>query len=432
MRLHAEQRLWLEHALRAMVILALALMLWRSSGERTGVESRTIDRRGLDVGALTEWSTMASARAIHVELARMPTAVDRAWLAALAAAQSNVTWRGELPPLMIAVQPVSSPVGGANVLIAAPSGSSVAVEDGGASDTVSANNAGMRLTLASRGNHVTAGVKASFASTARRDSVLLRKLLVIGTAGWESKFVVAALEEEGWHIDTRIRAAPDVDITQGAMAMLDTSRYAAVIALDGAATPYASRMTEFARTGGGVVLASRAASPEAFSGLRAGVNGRGSAGSLPASAAGSVSLESLSSAPIVSLKSDAVAVERRSGAVTVAARRIGAGRALQIGYENTWRWRMGGGTTGVDEHRQWWTAMVSSVAHAPRISHAIVPFITDEAPMAGLVDAVGRASARPAATIVTGRRLLWTISLFALLVIGLVGEVISRRLRGVA
>jgi hypothetical protein len=431
MRFHADQRRRLEHSLRVIVVIALGLMLWQSSRERTAVEIRTIHRRGLGAGALAEWSTMANASAIHVELVRVPTRVDRAWLAALAAGQSDVTWGGDLPPLMIAVQPVASPAGGANALIAAPSGSSVAVEDGGASDTVSANNPGMRLTLTSGGNHVTAGVKGSFASTAPRDSVLLRKLLVIGTAGWESKFVIAALEEEGWDIDARIRAAPNVDITQGAMAMLDTSRYAAVIALDGAATPHASRMTEFARTGGGVVLASRAASPEAFAELRAGVNTRASAGSNPAADGGSVSLASLSSAPIVSLKSDAVAVERRAGAVTVAARRLGAGRALQIGYENTWRWRMGGDTDAVDEHRRWWTGLVSSVAHAPRVERGVIPSITDDAPTIGIVGALGSASAgTPPATLI-GSRSLWAW-LLALLIVGLVGEVISRRLRGAA
>jgi hypothetical protein len=103
---------------------------------------------------------------------------------------------------------------------------------------------------------------------------------------------------------------------------------------------------------------------------------------------------------------------------------------LQIGYENTWRWRMGGLTDAVAEHRQWWTEMVSSVAYAPRVPRAIVPFITDEAPMVGLVAAVGRASGGTAATTVTGSRSLWTASLFVLLVIGLVGEVTSRRLRG--
>src|SRR6185503_15174723 len=115
---------------------------------------------------------------------------------------------------------------------------------------------------------------AATASTIPRDSVMLHKVLVIGDAGWESKFVVAALEEAGWKVDAFIRVAPTVDVTQGSAAVIDTARYSAVVALDGAASPYASRIIEFARTGGGVVLAPPAASLDAMAALRAGAVGR--------------------------------------------------------------------------------------------------------------------------------------------------------------
>ena len=149
-------------------------------------------------------------------------------------------------------------------------------------------------------------------------------MLVIGDAGWESKFVVAALEEEGWKVDAFIRVAPNVDVTQGSAAVIDTARYSAVVALDGAASPYASRIIEFARTGGGVVLTPQAATPDAMAPLRVGAVGRTTGDARAAQAGGSVTLTTLALAPITSLRSDAVPLERRAGTVATAARRVGA------------------------------------------------------------------------------------------------------------
>ena len=151
---------------------------------------------------------------------------------------------------MIDAQPVASPTGGTKVLVAAPNGSSVVMSDDiGVIDTLRAQSGGATVALGAVAGHLTARVKGSVASTVQRDSVVLHKVLVIGDAGWESKFVVAALEEEGWKVDAFIRVAPGVDVTQGSTAVIDTSRYSAVVALDGAASPYANRIIEFARTG---------------------------------------------------------------------------------------------------------------------------------------------------------------------------------------
>jgi hypothetical protein len=227
---------------------------------------------------------------------------------------------------------------------------------------------------------------------------------VIGEAGWESKFVVAALEEEGWKVDAFIRVAPGVDVTQGSIAVIDTSRYSAVVALDGSASPYANRIIAFVREGGGVVFAPQAASLDAMAPLRSG--------------------------PFTSLRSDGVPLKQRAGAVPIAARRIGAGRALQLGYEDTWRWRMGGGDGAVRGHREWWTGLVSSVAHTPLVARSATTISTDEAPMIGLVAAIGRAT--PAAAIAhgSGSQSYWMAWLFLVLALALVGEVASRRMRG--
>jgi len=427
----AEMRVRLEHVLRGLVIGVLAVMLWQSLHEQSDSERQTVSARGVDRGSLADWSALAKAPdGIRVQLDSIPSTIERAWLGALAGAGSRVTWSGDLSPVMIDAQPVASPTGGTRVFAAAPSGSSVVLSDDvGVIDTVRAQGAGAVVTLNSVANHLAARAKGAVASTGARDSVVLHRILVIGDAGWESKFVVAALEEEGWKVDAFIRVAPGVDVTQGSVLVIDTTRYSAVIALDAAASPYANRIIEFARTGGGVVLAPQAASLDAMAPLRAGELGRATSGARAIQTGGSVTLSTLALAPITSLRSDAIPLEKRAGAVSIAARRIGAGRALQLGYEDSWRWRMAGGEEAIRGHRAWWTGLVSSAASAPRIPRATGTISTDEAPMIGLVAAIGSGTSA-ALSNPAGKPADMRAWLFVLLALGLTGEVASRRLRG--
>jgi hypothetical protein len=429
----AEIRLRLEQALRGMVIAALAVMLWQSLQDERNAGSNAVSARGAGVrSALAKWSALAKAPGrIHVQWDSVPAPAERAWLGALAGAGSSVTWSGDIPAVMIEAEPVASPTGGTRVLVAAPTGSSVLMSDDvGVIDTVRAQGAGAALALNSVAGNPTASVRGSLASTLQNDSLVLRKVLVIGDAGWETKFVVAALEEEGWKVDAFIRVAPTVDVTQGSVLVIDTARYSAVVALDGAASPYATRIIEFARTGGGVVLAPQAASLDAMAALRAGAPGRANAESRSIQANAVASLATLPLAPITSLRSDAVQLERKSGAVATAARRIGSGRVLQLGYEDTWRWRMAGGEDAVRDHRVWWTALVSSVAHAPRVTREAATAPVDAAPMVGLVAAIGPRTSVDAIRNPSGAQSDWIAWLFVLLSLGLIGEVASRRLRG--
>jgi hypothetical protein len=426
----AETRVRFEQGLRGIVIVVLAVMLWQSLREQSDSRGRNVSARRVDGGALAEWSALAKAPAtIHVQLDSVPSRIERAWLGALAGTGSSVTWSGDLAPVMIDAQPLASPSGGTKVLVAAPTESSAVVSDDvGPIDTIRAQSAGAMLTLNAAPDRLTARVKGSVASTDNPDSVVLHKVLVIADAGWESKFAVAALEEEGWKVDASIRIAPGVDVTQGSVATIDTSRYSAVIALDGAASPYASRILAFAQMGGGVVLAPQAASLDAMASLRAGTAGRAEARPNPTS--GSISLGTLPLTPITSLRNDAVAVERRGSAVALAARRIGAGRVLQSGYEDTWRLRTGGGDESVRDHRQLWTGLVSRVAYAPRAPRPATTAHEDQAPMIGLVAALGsNALSRPTKNL-SGGESGPMVFLFALLALALIGEVASRRLRG--
>jgi hypothetical protein len=356
--------------------------------------------------------------------------VERAWLGALAGAGSSVTWSAALAPVMIDAQPIASPTGGTKVLVAAPSGSSVVLSDDvGVIDTLRAQGAGAAVTLNSLVDRLTAHAKGSVAAASNLDSVVLRKVLVIGEASWESKFVVTALEEEGWRVDAFIRVAPNADVTQGSAAAIDTSRYSVVVALDGAASPYANRIIEFARTGGGVVLGRQAASLDAMAPLRAGVVGR-AISQTSTSEKGTVSLATLPLVPITSLRNEATPFEKRGAAVAIAAERVGAGRVLQLGYEDTWRWRMSGDDGAARDHRLWWTRLVSSVASARRAQRATASAANDEAPMIGLVTAVGPSASLRGASSLSGKISSWIAWSFALLALGLIGEVALRRVRG--
>jgi hypothetical protein len=342
---------------------------------------------------------------------------------------------------MIDAQPIASPTGGTKVLVAAPSGSAVMLRDRvGAIDTLRQRNGGVSLVLTSVQDSLTARVNGSVASTVLRDSVMLRKVLVIGAAGWESKFVVAALEEEGWKVDALIRVAPGAEVAQGTPAAIDTSRYSAVVALDRTASPDAGRIVEFVRAGGGVVVGREAATLEGLAEIRAGTVGEGGAKSAARAIrnTGSITPADLAYTPIESLRADAAAIERRGAGLAIAARRAGAGRVIQLGYEDTWRLRMGGGADAIREHRQWWTRLVSSVAYGlrlPRGQSVGSDHQTnqdDEAPLAGLVAAIGPSTSTARLTSLSHGSSSSLEILFALLAMGLFGEVLSRRLRGAA
>ena len=428
----AEVRVRAEQALRVIVIVALAVMLWDSLHERSNARARTLTAHGIHPGALAEWSALAKAPAsIHVQLDTTPSRIERAWLAALAGAGSSVTWSGDLAPVMIDAQPASSPTAATKVLVAAPRGASLVVSDEiGTIDTLRVQNNGAMLTLNAAPDRLTARVNGSVASAGAVDSVTLHKVLVIGNAGWESKFAIAALEEEGWKVDAIVRVAPGVDVAQGSPAAIDTSRYSAVVALDGASSPYAGRILAFAQTGGGVVLGPRAASLDAMASLRAGTVRDAPSGARPVQREKSIGIASLALTPITLLRTDAIPLEKRAGLIAIAARRVGAGRVIQVGYEDSWRWRMNGNEDAVRDHRLWWTGLVGTVAFARRVQRVSDAALTDEAPIAALVGAVGMNTPAAAFSSLAGNPGDWSVWLFLLLMFCLVAEIGSRRLRG--
>ncbi|HEU4787753.1 MAG TPA: hypothetical protein VFS57_10100, partial [Gemmatimonadaceae bacterium] len=112
-----------------------------------------------------------------------------------------------------------------------------------------------------------------------------------------------------------------------------------------------------------------------------------------------------------------------------AARRVGAGRVLQVGYDDSWRWRMAGGPGSEAAHRMWWSRVAASVAYVPVGGSAERDGSGAMAPVAHLVDRIGPARApvqRPGSRRVDSRILM------AIIMILLLTEWGSRRLRGLA
>jgi hypothetical protein len=97
---------------------------------------------------------------------------------------------------------------------------------------------------------------------------------------------------------------------------------------------------------------------------------------------------------VSSPSADAVVLESRDGVAMIAARRLDAGRVMQVGYDETWRWRMAGGDESTAAHREWWSRLVAAVAYAPLVPRESRPTTIDETPLASLVGCFSFSSPR--------------------------------------
>jgi hypothetical protein len=247
-----------------------------------------------------------------------------------------------------------------------------------------------------------------------------RSVVVLGMAGWESRFVVQALEERGWSVESRIALAPGRFTTRGRPFPLDTARQAAVIALDSSAVSFAAEIHRFVESGGGLVVGD-------YAGPFLQRTAPASVGALVRPAASRVSgpdfRERLSFRRLGPLREGAVGLERRRGEVSLAAWRVRAGRVVQAGYRDTWRWRMEGGDGGAAEHRTWWAGLVATVAYR---SGAVLSGESNPAPLAALIQELGPPGALPEGA---PPARLWPAFL-AVFLTALLAEWTSRRLRG--
>lgn len=402
-----EARIPFERAGRAVAFALLALTLWR-------VVAAT--------GA-------ADAPRVHAALGGGVDARTRDSLAALAGAGARVTWSGAIAPVAAMAEPVREPAAGWRVSVV--SREAAALGDSlGPLDSLDAGG-GTLIATGVRGA-LTATEGATTARALPADTAALGRVLVLGRAGWESKFVIAALEEQGWLVDARLRVGAGIDVTQGGATTPSLARHAAVVVLDTAVGREDAAIQRFVRAGGGLVLAGEGtAAPSIQSLLPARVvrvepaETRDFAGHEPTHA---LPLHALGA-----LRPDAVLLESRDGTPAVAARRVGAGRVVQMGYTETWRWRMQAESRGVEEHRAYWSRLVGTAAaasFAPRAGDAVTDAGADAAPLALTVAALGPASDAPARAAPRGPALpLWMVALILAL---LVAEWASRRTRGAA
>ena len=462
---HADVRVPAEWACRIGALGLLAWSLWAAASP-TGrgptdvtTEATALPAAG-DTAEVTDrliaWSRRADLTQLHVTLDAAPDARMRDWLRALDGAGTAVAWSGDVPATAIVAERVAGPDGGVQVAVAAPDRMSVVITDaGGRIDSLAALGGGGSTRAATLVGDVTMRTGASTARAAHPRSRVTRGVVLIGMAGWEAKFVAAALEERGWPVTVRLRVAPGLSV--GSPATLDTSRTAAVIALDSTAASDAGAIAAFVRSGGGLVLgpeASRAPALATLAPARAGA--RIPAATTFAATVAPVTRETLARAPLVALRPDAVALERRADTVLVAARRVEAGRVVQVGYGDTWRWRMAGADESPAAHRAWWSQVVEAAAYAPVAAHSggtveepatSLPgnppgaslsgdppgtsLAADPAPRAALVAALGDASVAPATwsdgAAIDPSRSVWVYISAALL---LLAEWASRRLRG--
>ena len=419
----------IELALRGVALVSLAALLLRAlrPAPASGVDVAGGDLRD----ALERWTRRPTAE-MRVVFDAAPDPRTRDWLRALSRAGGTVRWMTSraIGAVAIAAEPAAEPNGSTRLRLAAATGEAVSIGDGaGIVDTLP-RGGGAELELTTVAGEVHATGATFTAATGVGDSVVLRPVLVLGAAGWESKFTIAALEERGWRVASRVRVAPRVEVTQAPLGAIDTSRYSAVVILDSTVAGSANEIARYARSGGGVVLGGSAARLTPFAAIAPGGVGRRVAGVAGAVASPTPRL-GLGAFPVASPRPDAVVLESRDGPVTVAARRVDAGRVVQLGYDETWRWRMAGGDEAAAAHREWWSRLIAAVAYAPLVPRpAPAGAEVDETPLASLIDALGPATsfdARDAAR-TDGTRL--TRVLFALALASLLLEWTSRRLRG--
>lgn len=406
---------------------AFAVLGWLLGTSIIPVKSGRLERlSATDLAARLPQLTKSSGNVgIHVTLPTTPAAWEVDWLHALDHSGRALSWNGTPPAVAMSVEPIADPDGGVRVDIAAPNGSAVALrDDASLIDSVRISNLGGTIATPIAVGTLRGQVGGQHFSARVVDSVDLKSVMIVGAAGWEGKYIVSALEERGWPVIARFTIAPNVDVTQGTIQSLDTSRVAVLIAIDSTVATLGDAVARFVRAGGGLVIAGPAASAKNIAALAPGrIAERTRPNVKPTD---TVRLGSTGFYP-VALKSDAIALEKRADGVAVAARRLGAGRVIQVGYDDSWRWRMAGVAGSERAHREWWARIVSSAAYAPVGTSAALADASTAAPVASLTDRLGLprtlTSKLPATPI--DRRWLIAAMMTLLLV-----EWTSRRLRG--
>ena len=385
-------RIGLERAAHLAALVLIALLIGHALYAQRARPS--LRAEGLEVGeALARWSTSVNPRRIHTAIDSVPAPGVRDWLAALPGAGTEAGWDGETPaPSAVSVEPVADPRKPSRVWVATSPGARVQLSDElGAVDSASVDGHGAVFVLPRLEGRIRATLDGQgLATNALRDSVSIKSALVVGMAGWEGKFIAAALEEHGWEVDARFAVAPSGDVEQGpGQIRLDTARYSFVVAMDSVIRRYADRLPRYVRQGGGLIVLGEASS---VPGLGAILPARWGIPTRPVDFRPETADDprrSFALGDLYNLKRGAIALEMRDDDVAVAGWRVGDGRVIQVGYLDTWRWRMAGLDEGaVEDHRLWWAALASGVAYAPRFDQPTTAEV-EPTPRATLIETIG-------------------------------------------
>ena len=414
-----------EWVARVALIAALAFALWRATREATaGNVSRSIKASSL-AALLPLAAASANVNAVDLDVDAMPSSAERDLLVGIRRAGADVRWHGTPAVLAIEVARVREPDDRARVLVVSSSTAPTALADSaGLLDTVRAG-AGASIDAEAVVGDVRVEQGRFAARAGPPPSDKRRAVLVLGRPDWESKFVIAALTEAGWTVRASIPTAPGVSIRDADIQPIDTARYDAVVALDSSAVDLAAPIARFVAQGGGLIAEGSALSLDAFAPFAPARAGDRIPGRILL-AEDTVTRRDLPLRPLAALRPDAMSLERQPAGQSLAARRAGLGRVLAVGYDESWRWRMLGGNSGLSAHRRWWSAAVGSVApnHAPLASAG-----GSAAPVAALVSALGPPSAALQDVSREPRNSL-PIVLLALIAAALLAETGSRRFRG--
>lgn len=389
-------------------------------------------------------SNRNSLRAVHVLASQVPSDAGRALLSAASVVGVPVSWTDSTKNGAVAIEAraLIDPRGGYALRVAAPNGTAVAIRDSlGLIDTVRASGGGGSVVVGRLAGSVSASSGSSRANTVAPTPQTIRRVLLFAEPGWEAKFTTAALEERGWIVEARYAIGKNVAVTQGAPVAPDTSRYAAVIALDSSAAPQGAAIRRYALSGGGVIIAGAATTLREFGNMLPGRVGERQPG-VPGALETDTPLSGLGWRPITP-DSDAAIVARsprktNAATASIVARRFGAGRVIESAYDGVWEWRMAGPDGSLDAHRQWWSTLVSSVAYAPeQVRDSSGEPIGDSrdapgsvAPYADARARLGKSSPMPVVEARTDGGTRWELVLMLVTVVALVAEWSSRRLRG--
>ncbi len=421
-------------------VTCMVLMAWRLF---TPVAHRPVSAGIAANGALdVSVGTLLRSRrdTIDVTMNAVPDARARAMLRAVRGSGHvlRVTAPRALSALAVAAEEEWRASGGTRLQVVAGDTARRAAQDAaGLIDSIAIDGTGLRTRSGPLAGalRIGAAAVAPLASSAPSEA----RVLVLGNATWESRFLVAALEEAGWPVDVAVSLSPKVTIGQGATRQPSRNRHAIVVLLPGAPSSAIAALPAFVRAGGGVVIVGEAARSAGVAAIRAGAPGsslRGEAGA----EASDEPRHGLDLVPIATLAAGSVALEMRDGRVAIAARRFGAGRVLQVGYDNSWLWRMAGDDESPVAHRRWWSALLSGmVAQRAPVSRVLITAETDTldaAPVAALardlgLPTVGGATVLSASSpsLVAALDLRWLLSIALL---SLVSSWILRRWRGLA